>query len=93
MASNIKELKAELEAKKAEIEQALAPKRAKADAIRAQMQPLENELRAVNKDIQTVERESGLREISMEIASIARASKNNRTLTNEGAAKPAPAAQ
>lgn len=63
-------LRAELEAQRAQVLDALAPLYAKRDALIAQIQPLEAELRAVQQQIKPAE--APLREIGHNLAAIAR---------------------
>ena len=86
MYEGIKQLRSALMEQKAVIEKATAALHAEADAVRAQMAPLETKLRDITKQIKEIEVKAGLREISMEIAACARALPTNRTLVNEGAA-------
>lgn len=68
-----------LEEERASILKGLAPLHAKRDALIAQIQPLEEELRAVQKEIKAVEQPK-LREIGNQIAAIVRAFPNTKQL-------------
>lgn len=84
MATNLKELRTELEARKAAIEAQTAPLYAEIDKVRAQAQPLNDRVREIGKQIAKIERESGLSGLSRDIAHIARTDPTTRTLVNDG---------
>lgn len=68
-----------LEEERAEVLKDLAPLHARRDALMAQIQPLENELREVQKKIKAVE-QPRLRELGNQIAAVVRAIPSTRSV-------------
>lgn len=77
--THLKAARKALEEERAKILSQLAPLHARRDALIAQMQPMEKELREVQAQIKSVEQPK-LREIGNQIAAIVRAFPNTRSV-------------